>query len=476
MQMQPRITALMPPEPSLWVPRIAKAGRPLYQAIADAIGEDLRAGRLVPGQRLPPQRQLAEQLGLDFTTVTRAYAEARRRGLVDARVGQGTFVRPTALSVPQGRAGGLVDMTMNAPPEPADDALLKRMRLGFATVTAAIDPRALLRYQDSAGAMAERAAGAEWLQSRLPGLTPERVLVTAGAQGALLALMTLLARPGDTVLAEALTYPGFKALAAQLGVRLVGVPMDADGIDPDALRSLCAEYRPRFLYCTPTLHNPTAVTWPLDRRLAVIAVASAAGVPIVEDDAYGMVAASAPPPLAALAPELVYHVAGVAKCLAPGLRVAYLAAPDSRQAARLAAAVRATTMMVSPLTAALTSLWIKDGTALAVRDAIRAEAAARQSLARQILRLDEPVTVPEAFHLWLRLPPAWTRGELATHLRGRGVAVAVSDAFAVPSSMVPPEALRLCLGVASDRDELRRVLELVAEVLDLSPAIAEAVV
>jgi len=473
----------MPPEQQPWVPAIEDRTKPVYLAIADAIADDIRTGRLSAGQRLPPQRSLAEQLGIDFTTVSRAYGEARHRGLVDARVGQGTYVRATAPVPPPTRAvqpgrpaapAALVDMTMNQPPLPDAPALLERLRRDMAAVVTGLALPDVLHYPDAVDRQEDRAAGVHWLRHRLPDLSPERVLTAPGTQGALLALLTGLARPGDAVCAEALSYPGFRAVAAQLGLRVVGVPMDADGLDPDALRAVLAQHRPKALYCIPTFHNPTTTTMPLERRRAVAAAAREHGVPIIEDDIYGPLPEDAPPPLAAIAPEITYHIAGLAKCVSPMLRIAYVVAPDGRQALRVAAAQRATALMASPLTAAVARRWIVDGTAEAVRDAIRAEAMERRALAEAILPAGCAVTRREAFHLWLRLPEAWTRGEFAVHLHGRGIAAVAADAFATTPDV--PQALRVCLGAPTSRDETRRVLEILADSLDQLPASAGVII
>ncbi|WP_448191455.1 aminotransferase-like domain-containing protein [Azospirillum sp. sgz301742] len=468
----------MQSEQVAWVPEIADRRKPVYLAIADAIAEDVRSGRLAPGQRLPPQRQLAEWIGLDFTTVSRAYGEARRRGLLDAHVGQGTFVRPSA-SAPVPRTAlagaGFVDMTMNQPPLPEAPELLERLRRGMEAVVSALGMNDILRYPEAGDTAEDRAAGAHWLRRRLPNTPVERIVVSPGTQGSLLALLSALARPGDAVCAEALTYPGFKAVAAQLGLKVVGVPMDADGVDAGALRKAFAEHRPKAFYCMPTLHNPTTAIMPLERRQAVVAAARDSGVPIIEDDIYGTLPEGAPPPLAALAPEITYCIAGLAKCVSPTVRIAYVVAPDARHAMRLVAAQRATTLMASPLTAAIARQWIIDGTAEAVQDGVRAEAMARRALAESILPAGSFQTKREAFHLWLSLPDTWTRGEFATHLRTRGIAAVVSDTFAVTHA-APPEALRICLGAPADREETRRILDILAEALDQFPASAAVII
>ncbi|GGF05597.1 GntR family transcriptional regulator [Aliidongia dinghuensis] len=460
-------------ETAPWQPAIRKGGGPLYLAIADALASDIQSGALAAGTRLPTQRRLAEALGIDFTTVTRAYTEARRRGLIEGRVGHGTFVRarpsPRALSP----SSSIVDMAMNLPPRFADARLAARLWQGIATLEAGDGLDLLLCYQEPGGTVQDRAAGAQWLGRRFPLLATERLLVSAGTQGALLAITSQLTVPGDVVCVEALTYPGFRALASHLRLRLAPVEIDAEGLVPEAFAAACRRERPKALYCTPTLHNPTTATMSLARRTAIAAVAREHGVPIIEDDAYAMLPAAPLPPLATLAPELTYYVAGLAKCLSPALRVAYVVPPDASAAARLAGAIRATTTMASPLTVATATRWIEDGTADAVTAAIRAEAAARRAILRALLP-DGVLSAPvDAFHAWLALPPPWTSAMFVARLRSAGIGVVGADQFAAGTA---PEAVRLSLGAARTRDELSAGLAVVADLLAERPRLSALVV
>ncbi|MDQ0395472.1 aminotransferase-like domain-containing protein [Labrys monachus] len=455
-----------------WKPAVSRSGGPLYLAVADALAADIAAGRLPPGTRLPAQRALADMLGIDFTTVSRAYAEARRRGLVDAFVGQGTFVRRRPAPAAATLAAGLVDMGMNLPPRFEDAALVRRMWSDMAGLEASGGLDLLLRYQDVGGTAADRMAGVHWLADRIPSVGAERLLVCPGAQGALLAVAGLLAGAGGSICAEALTYAGFRSLAAHLRIPLVEVAMDEEGLLPEAFDAACHRHRPKALYCTPTLHNPTTATMPLARRRAIVAIAREHGLFIIEDDAYGPLAPQAQP-LAALAPDIVFHVAGLAKSVSPALRIAYLVVPDARMAARVAGAVRATTAMASPLTAAIATRWIEDGTAQAVRDAIRGEASSRRAIAAAALPPEQARIPGEGFHAWLRLPPPWSRGEFTARLRAAGIGVVGSDAFALGT---PPEAVRLGLGAAGSREELAQSLHIVADLLGEAPAMSSMVV
>ena len=456
---------------TIWTPRLKPGSGPLYLAIADALQADIASGKLAVGTRLPPQRALADSLGIDFTTVTRAYAEARGRGLLTGKVGQGTFVRAAKAASRTAPGEGRVDLSMNLPPRFSDAALVGRLWRDIAGLEEdGLD--LLLQYQAPGGALADRRAAVEWLTPRLPDLAVDRLVIAPGAQSALLAITSLLAAPGDIIAAEALCYPGFRALAAQARFALAPVAMDDEGILPDVLDKLCQQKKPKALYLTPTLHNPTTATMSLARREAVIAVARRRNLVLIEDDAYGMLAEKSPPPLAALAPDITWHVAGLAKCLSPALRLAYCAAPDVRAALRLAAAIRASAAMASPLTAAIARSWIENGTAAQLLSAIRKESAARRVLAAQFLPSAQ-VRGSDGFHIWLTLPPPWTRGEFLTRLTPLGIGAVASDAFALTD---PPEALRLGLGAPQTQEELAHGLAVIADLLAEPPALSSRVV
>lgn len=459
------------PHATSWAPVLKGRDGPVYLAIADAIAADIERGALPPGTRLPAQRALAEILGIDFTTVTRAYAEAGKRGLVEGRVGHGTYIRqrqkPSAAALTPGRP---VDVSMNLPPRFDNPGLEARMKAGVEAV-AAEGQDLFLTYQDPAGAPADRQAGAQWLAPRLPALSPDRIVVCPGSQGALVAALSLFVQPGETVCAENLTYPGLLALTAHLGMQVAPIAMDADGLIPERFEAVCKTRKPKVLYCTPTLHNPTTTTLPLARRKEIVDIARRHDVRIIEDDAYGALPRTPATPLAALAPDIVYYVGGLSKCLSPALRIAYLVTPDNRIAARAASAVRAFAGMASPLTAGIASRWIGDGTARAVLDAIRDETMQRRAIAAGLLR--GAITQPDCFHVWLRLPDNWTAGTLASRARLEGVGIVTGDAFAVGKA---PEAIRIGLGSPRTAAELTHGLETLVDLLDRPPGSSSNIV
>jgi DNA-binding transcriptional MocR family regulator len=202
-----------------------------------------------------------------------------------------------------------------------------------------------------------------------------------------------------------------------------------------------------------------------ERRQVLVEVARFHGVAIIEDDAYGFLPRSGPPTLASMGPDITFYIAGLAKCVGAGLRVAFLVSPDAHYTARLTAAIRATTTMVSPITAALATRWIRDGTADLMLGAIRKESGVRHKIATRALPAGTYDTVPESFHLWLRLPEPWGRREFAETMATAGIAVVASDAFFVTAQATAPEAVRVCLGGTADRYQLQDALELMARTL-----------
>jgi DNA-binding transcriptional MocR family regulator len=467
-----------------WHTTLDRAAGPLYRCIADAIGRAVARGELKPGDRLPPHRILAVELGVDLTTVTRAYTEARRRGLLDATVGSGTFVSAGAIraGAQAGNGAGvragmapageeplsLVDMSMNLPPQPRDPALRALLQDGLANLLRDADIATLMTYRAGAGAVADRAAGAAWLSPVLGEVDPDRVLVCPGAQSALTAVLTTLARPGDAVITEPQSYPGFLALAAHFDIRLVGVPVDGDGMLPAELERACRRIRPKAVYCIPTIQNPTTATMPPERRHALAEIAHRFQVPVIEDDPYGLLPRTAPAAVASMAAGACY-VGTLSKVASPGLRTAYLVAPDRHQAARLAGAVRATSLSTAPVMTSLVTAWLHDGTAARLRDAIRVEAVARMAMVRQMLPEGSLRAHPEGLHVWLTLPAHWHRGDFCAHVRRLGVALVPSDAFTVETQATEAartapaaNAVRIAIGTAPDRDALRRALGAVA--------------
>ncbi|MFW8368570.1 PLP-dependent aminotransferase family protein [Klebsiella pneumoniae] len=437
--------------------------RPAYLLIADIIADGINSGEFQPRDRLPPLRDLAALLAINYTTATRGYAEARRRGLIDSRQGMGSFIRGKVPSVPL-NGGSSYEMTMNSPIEPGEE-LAQAIAAGAINLFTQKNILALLRYQDFGGLADDKAMAKVWLEKQLPPVSIDEILVTPGIHSALVGLLTLLCRHGGSVCVSDLIYPGLKAIASQLNITLQSLPCDEDGPLPRAFEHQCQTGNIRALYVNPTIQNPTTLTLPLRRREALADVALRYSIPVIEDEAYAALATQHIASFSELIPELTWYLTGMSKCFGPGLRTAFVKGPGKRNTQLLAGALRALNVMASPLTNALAAQWIQEGTADRVLQSVRAESTIRQKIAANILKEFSYRATPEGFHLWLLLPRHfnWNPAEMAVQLRDLGVSAVSSAAFCTDNN--PPDAIRICLGGAWSREVCTENLHTLAHVM-----------
>jgi DNA-binding transcriptional MocR family regulator len=446
---------------SVWLPRLAGNKGPRFLQIADALQAAVAGGSLKPGDRLPPQRRLAAQLDVDLTTITRAYDEARRRNLLEGRGARGTYV-----AAPKVELTSILDLSMNTPPPPDGVDFDDMLKQGLSQVLMRADNDLLMTYHLGGGSDADRQAGARWLEPMFGHPDSRQVVVCPGAQAAIAALILALTAPGDVILAEPTTYPGLRAAAAQFGRQIVAVEADAQGMVPEKLEEACRQHKPRLVYLNPTLQNPTTITIPERRRKELARIAKRCNVRIVEDDPYWLLADAPPPPIATFAPEQVVYISTLSKCLTPGLRVAFVLVRDPHERERFLVALRSFALMVAPLTAALATQWILDGSADRLMEGVRNEARLRHRMARDILA-GRYSGAGDGLHVWLELPAYWNTAQLARAADSEGIAVTPAEAFATGSESV--NAIRICLGSTKDRGRLRAGLQRLSYLLARRP-------
>ncbi len=497
---------------TIWLPDLTGVTGPRYLAIADALERDIAAERLKPGDRLPPQRDLAWALGVTVGTVGRAYAEAARRGLVGGQVGRGTYIMATAPRrehaaadlqpaflpslgpyYPPPRPAAAVadppaDPSANwfaahgeameaidlAPNYPASEGMAAMMAQALAMVGDRGRLESLVNYAHAGGRPEHRAAAARWLAGLGVARQGESVLLAPGCQGGLTAVFSALTRPGDTILCESLSWPGMVSFAWMRGLSAQGVAMDGEGIIPEAFEEACIRHRPSAAYLMPSMHNPTTIVLPERRREALAAIARRHGVWLVEDDVYGFLAPDSPPPIRSFAPDRGIYVSSLSKAVAPGLRVGFVLAPEA-VVPGIAAALRTTVLMGAPLQSELAMHLIDSGLAAEAAERQRTTAQRRQRLAAQVLgELYHPANagLGRAFHIWLPLPEPWRMHEFVAAMRSRGVALTPGDAFRVNPpgrddgiSQIAMNAVRLCLNGPASDDDVRHGLTIVADVL-----------
>lgn len=456
---------------TIWLPHLPPTGT-RYRALADAIGEAIADGVLREGQRLPPQRRLADALDVTVGTVTRAYAEAERRGLVEARVGSGTYVRSHSSSVVFRQVGAstdiaCIDLSLSLPPPHPD----RPQGLGDALDAIRRDPQRLIEsvaYQPEQGIQRHREILAAWMKRLGIPMGAEELLVTQGGQHGIFLALQALTQPGERIAASALTYPGLIGAAQQLHLKTLRVALDDGGMDTEALARLCLQQSPRLVYVTPDQNNPTGACLSEDRRAHLVELARRHDFWIVEDGVQYLPVEERGTPLYRLAPERTLYLFSTSKVLAGGLRVGVMRIPAELKE-RLATLQRAQSWMVAPLMVEVVCRWIESGAAERLLNWQLDEIAARQALARKRLAAFAPTGRPHGFHLWLPLPAGQRAAALTEQLEQQGVRVTSAEPFCVGSEPAP-QAVRLCISAATSRELLGRALDILVEALRTPPA------
>ena len=458
----------------MWVPQLGEFSQPMYLSIADALARDISNGVLNEGDRLPTLRELATTLNVTPGTISRAYSEAHRRRLVQGEVGRGTYVlNQKQLELPASNSAASLNLGQ---PELLDLSIIKPysetleywLRGALVSMAKSTDFLHTLDYAPDGGHPAHREAGAQWLRHSLPDAQWQQVVITAGAQHGLMVAMSALTNAGDLVLCEALCYPGIISLAHGLERRLRGVPMDDEGIIPEALRELCLREKPAMLVCVATCQNPTAAIMSQKRRAQIAALAEEFDFIILDDDIYGFLATDPSiKPLSAFAPDRSVSLTSLSKSVMPALRIGYLYSPP-KLLSRLTSMVRSSVWMPSPLTAQLASNVITQGLDKKLIRIQRNEAAGRQAIAQEIFANFELKTQPYSYHVWLTLPEPWTSDEFTMLARANGVLVLSGTQFQAERSGIS-RCVRLVLMSPASQDELRFALTKLASLMDSDP-------
>ncbi|MCA0352443.1 MAG: PLP-dependent aminotransferase family protein [Chloroflexi bacterium] len=451
--------------------------KPLYIQLSEQLQERIRSGSLPAGTKLPPVRDLAESLGLTRLTVHNAYSELQASGWVEAYVGRGTFVaeriKPIIpayeirqrvvdeLQTPWFSQGMLADMLRLAQQPnlisfaqaaPAEETFPVR-EIGRAIQQALRDPSAL-GYGPTQGELCLREAIATWLLDRNVVTSPDHVLVTTGAQQGVALALKAFVRQGDVVLVEEPTYLGFIEQATALGVRLIGIPLDDQGLRLDILQRVLCEYKPRLLYTVPTFHNPTGVCLSTERQEALLQLAQEHNLIILEDDVYGPLSydAQAPHPIKARDTHgRVVYLGSFSKILTPGLRLGYLVARDEFLHPLLTAK-RGNDLHCSPLLQRALADYLGRGQLAAhlryVRELYRERRDAMERALNRYCPRDIQWTHPRGgLCYWLTLPSGLNGTDIYTEAIEAGVGVTLGNVF-FPQ---PPRNahLRLCFATQS---------------------------
>lgn len=452
----------------------ARQGESKYKTLVQAITADIEQGSLSDGQRLPPQRQVSEALGISVQTVTNAYKELERQGRVRCEVGRGSFVsrrtsERVATSMLDHSEQALLDFSIARIVHTREHDRLWQATCGELSTES--DQPWIRAFRPIAGFESHRDAGVRWLSGLGLDVTREDLLLTNGAAHGIFLALASLAGPDDVVLCEGLSDHGVIGSSQVLGFTLKGLEMDEHGIDPEHFEDMCGNERITALVCTPNLNNPTSCLMPDARRREIAEIARRYGVYVIEDDVYGPLLAGQQRarPISHYLPELSFYCTSMTKSVLAGLRIGYLAMPK-RLALRTESILRVNSWMATPLLGEIAARWINGGHADELVQMQRQLLASRQALVEA--ELGEHLLRNHAYSLnaWLAVPEHWEPDSLLRELRRKHVALTLPDPF-VPPGMPRPRAVRLCVGAECSEAQMQKGLKTIREVFEQYPKI-----
>lgn len=459
----------------MWDLRVIDTDKSLYIAVADAIERDIRAEILTAGEKLPAQRDLAKKVGVNVTTITRAYKEAEKRGLVTSIVGSGTYISS--------------DLGFNSALVNTDKGEGQRIEMGLVLPLYAAEPdiapivqRVLhknnlndfMGYTPAQGLLRHRETGSAWMKRFGIQADAENIIVTAGAQHALNCILSSVFQPGDRIAVDCLTYPGIKTAARICGIQLEAVAMDSEGMTPQSLEAVCSRHDMKGVYTVSTMQNPTNAVMSERRSAAIAEIIAKRDLILIEDDLYRFVSSGDSGPLTMRIPEQSIYIAGISKAFFAGLRVSFVAAPK-RFCNRISQTVVDTLWMAPTLNAEIACECIASGTAEEII------ASKRQELCRRAQRMETELSgykywyVPDSMFVWVKLPDYWRSSEFERTANVNGVNVISSDKFSV-GSIVPPNCMRISLSGPGSMEEFEEGLAILLKILSFEIGSAGGVI
>lgn len=449
--------------PLTWKPAIDKTVKSLYHDLAEQLELDIVNGTLLPGTKLPPQRELADYLDINVSTVTKAFRVCEQKGLLSAKVGSGTFVsfdaRSNAYLLSDSKPQGLVEMGATIPEPASYDPLMAQIK----SMVQESDFSKWFSYSRPNDELWQKDAAVNLMRKSGYVTNADRILFSNGGQNAITAILAGLCNRGDRIGADPHTYPGLKTAASMLGIQLVAIKQKDGEMDGDALISACKNENLKGIYLVPDYHNPTTHRMSLSRRKVLARIAKQFSIFIIEDATYPLLCREIVPAVASYAPEQVIYIASVSKSMGPGLRLAYISVPEQYKTL-LSNALYNMNISVSPFMAELAARMIVSNRIDTIIENHRSKTIERNQLVNQYLSEYDCRGDESCIFRWLKLPAKISGAQFESMALEQGVQVYAAERFAVGNS-IPEKAVRVSVSAPEDMAELEKGLIILQRLL-----------
>lgn len=455
-----------------WKPQKESLRHPIYLSLAEQLEEEIRSGRLRENAKLPPQRELADYLDLNLSTITRAYQLCERKGLIYAGVGRGTFVSPHVGAHPpvMGKPGECgIEMGIVRPFD-EDNTLVCRVG---AELFARPFAERFFDYSHPLGTPYQRSMLQDMMARFGYETDAGHIILAAGAQNALSVALVSLFYAGSRIAVDPYTYPNFINLANMLNVQLVPIRGDAEGMEPEELEKACKLHEIRGVYLMPACSNPTNFEMGEARKKELARVIERQQLILLEDDSYAFLAKKQATPIACLLPEQSIYINGLSKSVSGGLRVAALAFPE-RFRAQLERGIYCLNLKTPSFNNEIAAEIIKSGMYVEVMQKKRARSMARNRIYESVMAEVKHIIHPISFYQWFPIPRPCTGKLFEALLLRHGVSVYGSERFSTGDTG-NGAYIRIATASPQDDGELERgllaILQCWREVQQKEPAL-----
>lgn len=448
--------------PMTWKPKLDKTTRSLYLSLAKQLEADIQNGVLLPGTKLPPQRELADYLDVNVSTISKAFKQCELKGLLSATVGSGTFVSYDALYsgnlMVRHEKEIIINMGPTSPEQSGNDILLKMAQELLNEPTA----KRLFSYYAPGADEWQKGAAVRLMEYCGHTTQHDKILFASGGQNALTAVLAAVFHKGDKIAVDNHTYPGIKTAAAMLGLQLFPVPGNEEGIDVCALETVCKDEKIRGLYVIPACHNPTAAVMSKEKRKKIAEIVDKCGCILIEDGTY-QILSKGERSISNSVPEQSIYILSLSKGIAPGLRLAYVSVP-AKWKQKTEDALYSLNVATPPLMSELAARIIVSGQFEDILRQHRKHTKERNRIVNDYLGKEYCLGNDDSIFRWLHLPLKYTGAEFEKLALAKGVQVFGAERFAVGNT--PPErAVRLAICVPDTLDELKQGLKIISALI-----------
>lgn len=448
--------------PMSWKPVLDRRQRSLYKALARQLQDDVEQGLLRPGTKLPPQRELADFLDINLSTVTKAYKLCEMKGLLSGAVGNGTYVSYDALTSPRLIEDVIRPAVINmgaTVPEPSGNAILMELCRELIHEEGA---EQIFSYHPSEESLWQLDTAVRLMDYCGHRAEREQIFLSNGGQNGLSAILAALFRRGQRIAVDDHTYPGIKTAAAMFGIQLLPIPQTEKGMDMAALEQACKSEGVNGIYVIPACHNPTTRTMPDGERQELARLARRYDCLLLEDATYQLMDRGGTA-VSDYAPERSIYIVSLSKAIAPGLRLSYLSVPLPYQK-KVSDALYSLNVAVVPLMAELAARIIASGKFEGIIASHAAHTAQRNGLVNQYFSRQSCWGKDTDIFRWLLLPERYSGKDFERLALKEGVQVFGAEKFAVGKTR-PAPAVRLSICAPPSLEELRQGLQVLAQLV-----------